>query len=395
MNILIYLPDINQEWGGVRQYAIGLLDLIANDNANQFYIYHNLFDKEILRAIEDNSRFRLVKDSDVDIRKPYKIKKYGIKIFNKIASKFNLRTINQKTLIDLLCNEYKIDIIHCPYQFLPDIKGVKLITTLHDVQEIHFPENFTAEERAWRANHYLDFLKRADIVIVSYTHVRDDLIKYFNIPKEKIKVLLLPMHNLWFSKFLNSKVYELDKYSLPSKYLLYPANTWKHKNHIRLAEAVARVKDLYKIEINIVCTGHLNDNFEKIEERVLSLGIEKQIIFTNIVTEYELYSFYQTCCGVVIPTTYEAGSFPLYESILLDKQVICSNVTSLPETIGSNEFTFNPFDVEDMSEKILALWIDDDFRSKNTKQIRKEADNIKNNDALPIINEIYKILITS
>lgn len=392
MNILIYLPEINQAYGGIVQYSFGIIDLIARDTDNTFYIYHNSSNDSLIEIINKYPHLHLITDNNIYLSKFYKYRRDSIKLYNLFASRFDLKLKKYKTIVDTLSKKYKIDIIHCPYQDLPLANNVKVITTLHDVQEIHFPEYFTAEQRAWRANNYLDFLRQSDIIIVSYLHVKNDLIKYFNVPDDKIQIVLLPMHNNWFSKFKDDEIVDLKKYGLSEKFFLYPANTWKHKNHIRLIEAVDLIRKQYHITINIVCTGHLNENYNEIKQRIESLNLKNQFIFTDIVEEKDLFSLYKSSYGVVIPTTYEAGSFPLYESILMNKPVICSKVTSLTETIGSDQFTFNPFNVQELADKIFMLWSNKEFREMNLIQLRKQADVIKKNDPLPLLQSIYQQL---
>jgi glycosyltransferase involved in cell wall biosynthesis len=45
--------------------------------------------------------------------------------------------------------------------------------------------------------------------------------------------------------------------------------------------------------------------------------------------------------------------------------VVCSNVTSLPETIGNNDFIFNPNDKTEIVAKIKAGLNDEKFRERN------------------------------
>ena len=268
----------------------------------------------------------------------------------------------------------------CPHKYIPHSRKAKLIVTLHDVQELHFPENFSPEERAYRATTYLALLRKADQVIVSYEHIKKDLIKYFNINSKKINVLLLNMINLWIDKFLGKDIVDVTPLGLPESFLLYPANTWLHKNHLRLMYAIAEAKEKHDIKINIVCTGHKNEHFREIENLVTQLNIADQVFFTGVVEEKVLYSLYKTCRGVIIPTTYEAGSFPLYESILLNIPVVCSNVTSLPETIGQNEFVFDPFKVEEITNLMIKLWNDNIFRAKNEKHVKEWSSTLYTKD---------------
>ena len=255
MNILIYIPDLTQANGGIRQYAIGLLNTFSSDESNIYFIYHNNGDKVILGLISKYSKYIHVSDSDINAYKK-RSKKYSIKSIKKyIANKIGLFvSAKHKSDIDILCEIFSIDILHSPYQFIPQAKNVKLIITLHDVQEIHHPEYFTANERAYRATAYLDYLNRSDKVIVSFEHIKNDLIKYFNIPSEKVQVVLLNMNNIWLNQYTDTDIIDLANFNLPEIFLLYPANTWEHKNHIRLLRAVAFIRKIHGIKVNIICT---------------------------------------------------------------------------------------------------------------------------------------------
>ncbi len=393
-NILFFIPELTQRWGGVRQYASGLLKLFIELTAEyNFIILHDNDDPVILSVVNSCKDFQLTNSSTSRLNMLEKLveksKKYVSKIFGKIGIKIN---IVEKTYLNKIIDKYNIDIIHCPYQFIPKINGVKLISTMHDVQELYFPEFFSADERAYRAVNYLDFIKRSDKIIVSYQHIKNDLVKFFGVKQNLISILLLKMDNLWYSKFNNNDIKTLDiKFD---KYIFYPANSWFHKNHLNLIRTIYYLKTQKDLKINILFTGDFkSEQGEFIKSEIKKLDLEQQITILGIVSEEELYSIYQHTQGVVIPTLYEAGSFPLMESILMNIPVICSNVTSLPETIGNLEFTFNPNSIEDIADKIQKLWNDENYRNLSIKNNNKQRERLIETGARTILSTIYKELI--
>ena len=126
----------------------------------------------------------------------------------------------------------------------------------------------------------------------------------------------------------------------------------------------------------------------KIEE----FGLQNQIVLKGIVNQDDLYSIYQNASGVVVPTLYEAGSYPLYESLYIEKPVVCSNVTSLPETIGNEQFVFNPLDKNDIADKIEKLYFDENYRNDSKLNSMKMKNELKSNDSIQIIYSIYRSL---
>ena len=388
-NILINIPNLNKEQGGVYQYSLALLKILAKSNSEfSFFILCHSPDKDLKEIVYTTPNF------DFITTKPTKYSSHLLliyKILNRLCFTLKIKKrFIKKDLYDCIIKEYKIDIIHSPIQTIVIKDNVKNITTLHDVQEIHYPQFFTSTERANRAVNYKKAIDGADAVIVSYDHVKIDIITYFNKPENKIHTVLLDMQDLWYDniKSRNSKV--LKKFNLPKKYLLYPASTWEHKNHLRLIDAI---KQTNNSDINLICTGHQTNYYtQNIIPFIKELGLDYRVKFIGIVTDEELYELYHDCEAVIVPTLYEAGSFPLMESILMGIPVICSNVTSLPETIGDDRFVFNPFDVDDISNKIKKIWNDEDYKIENRKNLEQQVEMLKNNRAASKILKIYNSL---
>jgi len=388
-NILFYIPTMDQGSGGIRQYAFNMLKMISENNTGEFnvFVYHKRKDKMFLDIIEQNENYTLIPT--------HFISKTLIKIYNslgKIASALTFKKVSfKKEFHDFLIKKHDIKIIHCPYQFIPKTKKAKLITTMHDVQELHFPEFFTEEERKKRAINYPDYMNRADAIVVSYNHIKEDLIRFFKINPTKIHTLLIGLNDLWIAEYFN-KGLKFDYKPDFSNYLLYPANAWKHKNHITLLEALKVLKDQNKI-VNFIFTGDFNSDhgaflINKIEE----LGLQDQIVLKGIVSQDDLYSIYQNASGVVVPTLYEAGSYPLYESLYIEKPVVCSNVTSLPETIGDERFVFKPLDKIDIADKVEKLYFDENYRNDSRVNAIKMKNELKSNDSIQTVYSIYRNL---
>jgi len=396
-NILFYIPSLSQDLGGVRQYACSLLKLFPDlANTYKFFIYHDNKDPNIINVLKENPQFKLIKPGQFKLSKLSNLislfKYFSLKVLS--IMKNNPTDYVRESDLDFVVDKFSIDIIHCPYQFLPVFpnsrkKKIKLIVTMHDVQELHFPEFFSAESRAFRAVSYMNYINRADSVVVSYDHVKGDIKNFFNKNDESIFVILLKMSNLWFKKYDHLKFKRIE---IVDKYLFYPANFWKHKNHHRLVEAIKYLKVNNNLHINLILTGDFNTTEGPILNKLIEeFDLMCQIKILGIVSEEELFHLYKNSIGVVIPTLYEAGSFPLMESILMEIPVICSNVTSLPETIGNEMFIFDPYSIEDISKKIELLWNSKEFRNQSIENSKIQQIRLINTNAVSILHSIYKM----
>jgi len=388
MKILIYIKDVTRNNGGIFHYATTVLHILSGDEDNFYYVYYDENDDEMLAAIKGLRNHLLVRTADLGKGKTV-YPSILIRAINLLFRKTQIkRRIMIKDDLSFFCLKNGIDVVYSPYQFAPIVENSKVIFTLHDVQELHFPEFFSPEERSYRAVYYYQFIKTSDHIIVSYDHIKSDIIKYFKADEKKISVILLDIDNLWFKKYLGHEPRNISYLNLPEDYLFYPANTWPHKNHLNLIKAVAQLRDEGK-QVNVVFSGQQNSHFENIKTLIDELQLDKQLIFLGLVAEDELHSLYKNATAVVIPTMYEAGSFPLMESFFLGKPVICSNVTSLPETIGDKRFIFNPLDIGEMKDRLSKIYFDRDYREAALMNSNQRKSYLQNLNSLGKLKSVF------
>lgn len=375
MNILLYLPNISTESGGIFQYTYGVVKTLLDDKENTYFIYND--SKEFARLINGNSNFKLEKPVEKKIKK------------NNLLSKVLSRIVSQPQVSEFEAKliELSIDIIHSPTQIKPDAP-IPVISTMHDVQELYYPEFFTSAEREYRSIYHRAAIEKSSKVIVSYNHVKNDLVRFFDIDANRVKVILLKMDNLWFEKFRNIKV---SPFKLENRnYVLYPAATWKHKNHLALLKALVKIKSDGNLSFNLICTGAKKQFYkDSLQPFIIKNGLENDIEFKGIVSDEELYGLYKGAAGVVVPTLYEAGSFPLMESILLKVPVICSNVTSLPETIDNEDYVFDPRDSDDIAHKLYRIVNDNQYRADNIENSYRVEGRLKNESVKDSFISVY------
>lgn len=320
-------------------------------------------------------------------------------LISKVCLRFNIPSKKLKQFNHWFrwFSSLDIDLLHVPYQtFVYYDLPYPLIVTMHDVQELHYPEFFTPQQRAWRAKVYWQALEKSSAIIVSFNHVKQDLIKYFRLPDNKVSVCPLPFSNSYLqpSSYDEELEYQ-NKYAKWENFLLYPAQTWQHKNHLSLIKAIELIKNKLGRTIHLICTGKKYEGFfPTIEEYFKTSSVLDQIHFMDIVPEPELYWLYKNSSLIVIPTLYEAGSFPLIEAMYLETPVICSSVTSLPETIGDLRFTFNPLDINQISNLIIDLLDNPELREENIQNSRNRIEEMKNIDSAFHLFEMYSKMLS-
>jgi glycosyltransferase involved in cell wall biosynthesis len=266
-----------------------------------------------------------------------------------------------------------IDVIHFPIQsaFLTDLPS---IYHPHDLQHIHLPEYFSARERAAREAHYQAFCRQARVVVVASRWAREDLIRQYHLPPEKVSIVpWAPVVTEYAQPTSRDLVSIRERLALPDGFILYPAQTWPHKNHLGLIEALAILQRERGLRVPLVATGFRNAFHRELERRARQLGVDGQVHWVGFVTPLELQSLYRLATAVIIPTLFEAASGPLWEAFAAGVAAACSNVTSLPEQADGAALIFDPDDPFAIADAVARLWTDSALRAQLVDRGRRNV----------------------
>jgi glycosyltransferase involved in cell wall biosynthesis len=254
------------------------------------------------------------------------------------------------------------DVVHLVRQdgFVTDLPS---IYHPHDLQHVHLPEFFRAEDRAWRDAVYGALARRATMVAVASSWVRSDVIANLGLEPERVRIVpWAPPIDADVAPHPDRDARDRLALGLPNRYLLYPAQTWAHKNHIVLGEAVAALRAAGIHDLTVVCTGIRNDFYPMIEKRFKELGVQDAFRWLDYLSRSDLGAVYRGATGVVIPTLFEAASAPMWEAFRSRVPVACSNVTSLPAQAGDAALVFDPREPPAVAAAMRRLWCDESTR---------------------------------
>lgn len=255
-----------------------------------------------------------------------------------------------------------VDVMHFTFQeaFLTEVPS---IYHPHDLQHVYFPRFFTARERRDREIAYRTFCRRSRMVAVANRWMQRDVARHYGLTDEQVRVIpLAPPLAVYPTPSDENLAAVRSAYRLPEAFLLYPAQTWAHKNHLGLLDALALLRRRRGLVTPLVCCGRQNGFFPVIARHVRALHLEDQVRFVGFVSPLELQCLYRLSRAVVVPTKFEAGSFPMWEAFLAGVPVASSTVTSLPEQAGDAALLFDPDRPEEIAEAVARLWTDAELR---------------------------------
>lgn len=272
-----------------------------------------------------------------------------------------------------LAEDAGIQVLHSPVQIFSVLDfRLPAVLNLHDLQHLHFPENFRPSDIEARNQLYSLSTSLSDAVIASSDFVRRDIVERMGVPAGKVFTVPVTWNPAVEAGLQGFSAQDARRhYGLPECYALYPAQFWLHKNHARLVEALAIVRDrLPGTPLKLVFTGYRgHSGWPVVAKAVERLGLEEHVMCLDYVPVEHLGGLYRGATFCVMPSLFEASSYPVIEAQLLGCPAMCSNVTSLPELMeGGAGLLFDPLSPEDMADKMVRWLQDPDDRARHAER---------------------------
>jgi glycosyltransferase involved in cell wall biosynthesis len=276
------------------------------------------------------------------------------------------------------------NLLFCPFT-APTFfdRKVPTVCIIYDLQFATYPLFFEPEDVAYRKSTFLDACRKASVLVAISDYSRGAAIAYGKFDPNKIKTIALRMaQRMPLAELDTTSV--LDRLGLsPKRYLLYPANFWKHKNHEMLLTALgmAYANGLSE-DIKLVCTGVPNARREFVQCAAVSFGLGSRVVFPGYLSNSELAELLNDAGGLVFPSLYEGFGLPVLEAMAAGVPVACSNVTSLPEIAGRAAIYFDPKKPMDITQALICLVGDESLRRRLIKEGRRQAELYSDTDRM-------------
>jgi glycosyltransferase involved in cell wall biosynthesis len=278
----------------------------------------------------------------------------------------------QKTLPDL-CEEFKIDVLHCPHHFgLPTRGHFKKILTLHDTIEDQFynSKKPLSQRLRWRELHN-DFLrwltrKNSDRIITVSEFSKKDISHYYGIDTEKVDVTHGAVDPTLSSQSILDFSELEKKYSLTKPYFLYVGGFDERKNLAFLLQAFQAMPMDHPAQLVIAGAG--------VHQQRFTQGLKSpQVLLIDYLPEDELASFYTHAFCFVYPSLFEGFGLQAIESMSFATPALVSNVSSLPEVVNNPDLTFDPKNTEKLAQLLTRCLEDQAFYQRAVEYARKRA----------------------
>jgi glycosyltransferase involved in cell wall biosynthesis len=254
-----------------------------------------------------------------------------------------------------------------PLAFETDIPYVMAIHDLQHRLQPEFPE--VSANGEWERREYLfrNATRYSTLLLADSEVGKEDILNFYSdygVTSDQVKVLpFLP------ACYLMPEISEEERnrvraaHQLPERYLFYPAQFWPHKNHKRIVQALALLKDR-GLRIDVVfCGSHGGKIRKRAFQEIMTLasraGIERNIHYRGYVSDHDMSGLYAEAVGLVMPTFFGPTNIPILEAWALGCPVLTSDIRGIREQVHDAGILADPRSVESIADGISRLWTDE------------------------------------
>src|SRR5215813_7359584 len=258
-----------------------------------------------------------------------------------------------------------VDIIHSPFFNAPRRHQRGLVVTIYDISFLLYPQFHTEGNRLHCFNGTLKAALYADRIIAISHQTKRDLMHYFSVPEDRIRVVYLaPRHFCYPERHHDVLKNTLDRLGIYHNFILFVGSLEPRKNLKTLLQAYATYIKNHSGRELLVIAGAKGWLHGEIAQLVSALGIERQVKFLGYVQESDLRVLYSATKLFVYPSLYEGFGLPPLEAMACGAPVITSNTSSLPEVVGDAAILIDPNDSGSLYQAMWRVMNDADLRMR-------------------------------
>jgi len=241
---------------------------------------------------------------------------------------------------------------------------VPSIVTVHDLMVFSRPESFTRTKRA-----YLKTLLRLNshdragtrFCPVSEATARDLQAK---LRVTGDRVLTIPfMIQPMFRRASASVVQSFRvRLGLPDQFWLYVSHTYRHKNHVRLVEALGEVKTRGGSCWPLVLRGDPRDGEPELERAIDRLGLSQDVIRLPPLNYADLPALYSAASAFVFPSTFEGIGLPVVEAMACGCPTAVADLPSVREYAGDAALYYDSQSARSIADAMMLLQNNESLR---------------------------------
>lgn len=280
--------------------------------------------------------------------------------------------IRHQLLLPDVLRKLRPDVLHVPAFAAPIGWHGPLVLTIHDLAFLTVPEQSSLYAHLYWQYMLRESSRRAQRIIAVSEKTCDELITYWAIEKERIRLI----HNALRPSLASAEVSPQDLQAVwhryGERYLLHPGRIMPRKNVEILVRAFALLASRFE-DLHLVLTGGVGYGSKEVLQEIAESPYYNRIHQTGWVSDGELRALYAGASVLAFPSKHEGFGLPIVEAMACGTPVVASPEAANAEIVGEAVVRADCSDPALLAEAIAQVLSDAELRERLIQLGRVQA----------------------
>jgi glycosyltransferase involved in cell wall biosynthesis len=208
-------------------------------------------------------------------------------------------------------------------------------------------------------------VQRADRIVTTTEFSRREIMRILDVPADKIVVVPHGARTEFTERLSAARISDVcGRHGIRQPYILSLNDIHPRKNLEGLVDAFERMKSRSGLPHKLVIAGRNLWPYPEFYRRVESSLFANDIRLLGYAPSSDVLPLYQGADLFIYPSFYEGWGLQVHEAMIAGVPITVANNTTMPEIAGDAADTFDPYDVDDMSQSMERMLTDTPLRDR-------------------------------
>ncbi len=244
---------------------------------------------------------------------------------------------------------------------------------INDLSFLQQPQFYTKRWLGFYKKNTAKFSAKAKAIVTTSEFLKKEIIDKYKITADKIDVAYTAASNNFKPSTWQQKDAVKEKCTDGLEYFLYsgPVNTGS--NLITLLKAFSFFKKRQKSNMQLLLVSKTAATDKGFIKSLVSYKYRNEVKLLDNLSEEDIVQITGAAYAMIYPVLYDGCGTSLLQAMQSDIPVITGNHTAMPEICGDAALYINPSNFNDIAEKMMLLFKDEDLRNQLIIKGRQQA----------------------
>lgn len=259
------------------------------------------------------------------------------------------------------------DLYHAMAFVAPMLATKPFVVTIYDLTFIRYPQALSPLRRLYLRLLTALTCRRAQRIIAISQSTADDLVRFLGINPDKIDITPLGYDKSRYRPLPPAEVEAFRRQQgLPERFWLFIGTLEPRKNLVTLLRAYRHLSPAERLPLFIA--GGKGWQYDDIFQIVNDYHLHDSVYFPGFLPTDSLALWYNSAETFIYPSVFEGFGLPVLEAMACGTPVVTTNVSALPEVVGSVGLCLPPHDEGAWTDALRHIYQSSSWREEARHQ---------------------------